>query len=295
MADFIFPSVNDLYGSGSAGDGINIKEANFSNIIRRASFEIDRFIDYGSPGTGSGFEFQAPATKAIIQGYYVEADAQNFNVTASSTNYIYLQLTRDGSNNVTGATWSHNTTATPPTDALMYAVAVADGSAITTTYVGMYPSGTGEAFTATNGPYLSDSILSGLKINLYSVLTDSTWETVGPSYSGASNTWSILDNVPLYAKAILLDIFISIAGSTNASTYTAYVYGRANGSSRGTTESKIAQAGFTNRSGSSEKDDDNNSSVILPLDNKNIFELQRVVSGTTPTVSIDAFFRGFYL
>ncbi|HHW14387.1 MAG TPA: hypothetical protein GXX28_05575, partial [Firmicutes bacterium] len=74
------------------------------------------------------------AGTAFIEGYRVEIDtATNVTCVASSTNYIFLKLTRDASQKVTGASIVAQASSTPPADSVLLATAVAGASSISST------------------------------------------------------------------------------------------------------------------------------------------------------------------
>lgn len=132
MSMFIFPTVNDVYGAGSVGDGIDIKEDNFAEIaqiVGRNDFVWSGFTS----SDGGGLVLDVASGTLFVSGYKVESSAtENETLTASNTNYVYGQLTRDGSNNVTGMNIVHNTTGTTPTDGILLATVVTGASTITT-------------------------------------------------------------------------------------------------------------------------------------------------------------------
>ena len=62
-----------------------------------------------------------------------------------------------------------------------------------------------------------------VSINLASVITTATWETVGPTGSGADNIWTEMDNLPDNATAILVSIRVGVS-TTDANTAGIQVY-----------------------------------------------------------------------
>lgn len=88
-----------------------------------------------SLSAGTGLNVAVSAGSAWIAGYYVEWDAAAEQaVTASNTNYVYVELSRDGNGNVTGVAFVVNTTGTPPSgDHIVLGTATADGSSVTGT------------------------------------------------------------------------------------------------------------------------------------------------------------------
>lgn len=132
MAVKIFPSVNDV--APTTGDGITIKEANLVSLL--AAFINKAFVMSGLtvPGSSANLNLDVALGEAFIKGYWVKLDAATtVACTASSTNHIFLGLTKDGGGNVTGVTFTVNTTGTAPADSVKLATAVTSGSAVTST------------------------------------------------------------------------------------------------------------------------------------------------------------------
>lgn len=129
MATTIFPTVNDVGGSGK---GKTITEANLSNLIAALCGATGFVISGFTFGTSANLTVTAAAGQALIDGYLVSTDASlTRTLTASATNYVYLQLTRDASQNVTGVTLTHNTTGSTPADSILLGTATTSASAIT--------------------------------------------------------------------------------------------------------------------------------------------------------------------
>ncbi|MGE5553290.1 MAG: phage tail protein [Betaproteobacteria bacterium] len=130
MATTIFPTVNDVGGSGA---GKVLSEANLTALIKMLSqnFVVSGFT---LPSSDPDLVIPVAAGEAMISGYRVVLDAAtNVTCTANATNHIYLKLNRDASGNVTGATFEVNTTGTAPADAVKIGMAVAGASSITST------------------------------------------------------------------------------------------------------------------------------------------------------------------
>lgn len=136
MADFeianerVTPSLNDVNG-GVAGDGVNAYEkfvAPWRKGFERSYIESGFVI----PSSSGNLNIDIPLGVAIISGYRVNVPGSTtLTVTDAATNYIFLKLTRDGSNNVAAAKFEVNTSGTAPADSTLIAVAVAAGGAIT--------------------------------------------------------------------------------------------------------------------------------------------------------------------
>lgn len=117
-------------------------------------------------------------------------------------------------------------------------------------------------------------------------LTVSTWESVGPTSSGADNIWSSLDDLPSTATSIIIRTDVLISGSTSGDTYRINLFSRPNGSATAAaTNNIIAKASFVNRSGSVEGDQ-YMSDITIPVSSSQMFDLYYTIEGTTPSSTI---------
>ena len=87
-------------------------------------------------------------------------------------------------------------------------------------------------------------------------LTESAWESFGPTSSGKDNIWSALDSVPTDAHFVILKVnFYSMETSGDTSTsYPTRIYARKNGSSEAADDDTMVAAGsaFANSAGNAE-------------------------------------------
>jgi len=131
MTTKIFPTVQDVGGGGA---GKVITEANLSAWLKQLLGQNFVLSGFTVPASSADLTLSVAAGEANIAGYRVVIDtATTVTCTASATNHIYLKLTRDASQNVTGATFEVNTTGTAPADSVKIATAVAGASSITST------------------------------------------------------------------------------------------------------------------------------------------------------------------
>ena len=65
-------------------------------------------------------------------------------------------------------------------------------------------------------------------------VTESTFESVGPTGSSATNIWTAMDSVPASATAVLLMVNAGASSDGADRTTSVFVYGRQTGSSEGT-------------------------------------------------------------
>lgn len=132
MATKIFPSVNDVNG-GVAGQGKTLTEANLKQLQALPYFDRP-YVKSGATCTnGGGLNLNVAAGAYMIDGRWVNKDAtESVLLTASQTCRVWLQLTKDGSGNVTGTTWNVQTGTAVPADAVLVAIVVTGASTITT-------------------------------------------------------------------------------------------------------------------------------------------------------------------
>jgi len=115
---------------------------------------------------------------------------------------------------------------------------------------------------------LLDGTATTSLFDVASNVTVDTFETVGPTGSGATNIWAELDAVPSTARAIICNLYISITATTGAGYADAYA--AVNGVS--------AVAGNGSQIGHSYIDADSGdvlahmAQVIIPCDSSQIFQ-----------------------
>lgn len=105
FSELIFPTANDVYGSGSAGDGNVLAEASLAALWAKNMGEVHNYTISGAAASvpGSGLSLTIPTGEHWIEGYYIDTGGSDtVAVTNNATTYTYMTLDRDGSNNVTG-------------------------------------------------------------------------------------------------------------------------------------------------------------------------------------------------
>jgi len=200
VANKVFPSVNDVYGSGSAGDGKNLSESNITDVIKTLTSDKN-FVHSGFqvPATDPDLTIEVLGGQAVINGYWVTVGLpENITLTASSTNYVYLKLTKDGSGNVTAASYEDNTTGTPPADSVLVFTAETSASAITSTSSDLSP---GLNYGGVWTPELSDASVSVT--------------SAGQTYSSQSGIWYATGDL-IYASCYLA---MSSIGTLSGNAY----------------------------------------------------------------------------
>ncbi|MDA8212153.1 MAG: hypothetical protein M0021_09790 [Clostridia bacterium] len=131
MATKVFPTVNDV---GSAGSGKTITEANLIAWLKALIAQNFVVSGFTVPASSVDLTLSIALGQACIDGRRVDIDtATTVTCTANATNHIYLKLTKDASQNVTGAVFEVNTTGVAPADSVKICTAVAGASSISST------------------------------------------------------------------------------------------------------------------------------------------------------------------
>lgn len=106
------------------------------------------------------------------------------------------------------------------------------------------------------------------------------FESIGPTGSGATNTWTALDSVPAGAVAVIVKVTSLVQGSTLNTTYNLRMYNRKTGSIVGADTRTIFQfLEVINRSGSLESSRVS-SMHIFPIDSSRRFDMLYSLTGT---------------
>lgn len=125
----------------------------------------------------------------------------------------------------------------------------------------------------------------GLASPLYGPLTlPTSYESIGPTGGGATNTWTALDAVPAGAKAVMVKLYATLTVTQTASggcAGTLNFFAAKNGITPGvTTAEKIGTlvAGGSVGAGQSYSDYQFFNSIVIPLDSSRRFQLRTVES-----------------
>jgi len=129
----IWPSQNDV--AQTAGDGKKLLENQWGTLLNGLTTNQYAVVSgLTLPASSGTLNIDVASGTAIIEGRHISIPASTtVTATFSATNYVFLKLTRDGSNLVTGAAFEVNTTGTAPTDSLAVGTLVAGASSITST------------------------------------------------------------------------------------------------------------------------------------------------------------------
>lgn len=128
----IWPSQNDV--AQTAGDGKKLLENQWAKPT--AVYAVNNYSLTGLtvPGSSANLNINVALGTAYIAGRHITIPgATTVTATASATNFVFLKLTRDGAQLVTGASFEVNTTGTPPTDSTPIATLTAGASSISAT------------------------------------------------------------------------------------------------------------------------------------------------------------------
>ncbi len=107
-----------------------------------------------------------------------------------------------------------------------------------------------------------------------------TFESVGPTGSGATNIWTEMNVIPITASYVILKIGTTVSGGINLDEYNVTVDGRKTGSSVSIgVRTQLSTVTFKNSTGVSEQLNDL-STVYLPIDGSRRFDLAYSITGT---------------
>ena len=119
----------------------------------------------------------------------------------------------------------------------------------------------------------------------------STFESIGPTGSSATNIWADMDIIPLGAKWVKVRIHHHAIRS--GSPMTSYIYGRKTGSSTAFDNSNKISALHLSASGAADFQMTTVSEANIPLDSSNRFDLY--LGGTATTVTADMYLAGWVI
>jgi hypothetical protein len=141
----VFPTENDVGTSDTVGQVAT--EPNLLSLLKNLfprqkhteqddtkHFTSRSFVISGlAPTDGGGLTLNLSVGSAIVDGYFVNVDAQaGHTLNDDTTNFVYLQVTRDGGNKVDGAQFVNGSADRDTTDAIIVAiVSTASGSIVT--------------------------------------------------------------------------------------------------------------------------------------------------------------------
>ena len=157
MAIEVFPTANDIGGSGTGRTGT---EENMVQTLDRFSTQSSILSGMTLPASAADLNLIIAAGRAGIDGYLVRLPAaETVAITASSTVYLWLQLTGDGASPpaVKATAWVETATLTNPGNAALVGKITTSGSAITATDDEMRREGAGYIV----GTYVGTETLAG--------------------------------------------------------------------------------------------------------------------------------------
>ena len=128
----IWPSQNDV--AQTAGDGKKLLENQWAKPTAVFAGNNYSLTGLTVPGTSGTLNINVALGTAYLAGRHITIPAATtVTATASTTNFVFLKLTRDGSNLVTGAAFEVNVSGTPPADSTPIATLTAGATTITAT------------------------------------------------------------------------------------------------------------------------------------------------------------------
>jgi len=114
-------------------DSVSAKIVEPSDFTEYFSFMDDYIINGFTVTAGSGLAVSITSGKARLKGLFVHNTATETvsSLTASTTNYVWITLARDGNGEAESWNFTKGTSATVPTDSVLVAKVTTSGSAVT--------------------------------------------------------------------------------------------------------------------------------------------------------------------
>lgn len=217
----VFPSSNDLFGAGVAGDGVNMREGNLADRWLANLFAQNCVISgLALPASSGNLTLTVPVGKAYLAGRFLDVASTVITCAASVTNHIFLKITRDAGLNAAAVKYEVNTTGTAPADSVKLGTATTSGSAVTATADKrtFYKTGTIEEFS---GP--EDSIPQGTVLANGQAISRTTYRNLHDLYARAGYPYGNGDgsttfNVPDRRGRVSIGVDGSANRITSAST-----------------------------------------------------------------------------
>lgn len=153
---------------------------------------------------------------------------------------------------------------------------------------------TGTGFYPRNFGYFNEQIFEdgSLWATLSTDVTEATWESVGPTSSGADNIWTALDDVPSLRGFVVLNASVS-CDATSAGQVSAFVSVRQYQSIWTATDREIAiTKGYAEAAGATVLQ--SRGSRIVPIDSNRRFEIYWDGDANNDTTSIRLTLDGFW-
>lgn len=138
--------------------------------------------------------------------------------------------------------------------------------------------------------FVEDDVGSAGSLDVDAIIS-SSWESIGPTSSGADNTWTALNSVPAAATFVILKIYSVLTGTTASTEYFSRLHARVTGSAVGNSLiNRIASITAQNNASGTVKVE-NNTTVLIPVDGSIRFDL--LLSGNGTTRSVNAYLVGW--
>jgi len=161
----VWPSQNDV--AQTAGNGKKLLENQwglFTTGFAQNNYTLSNLL---LPGSSASLSINVPAGHAYLAGRWVSIPGStSVTATANLTNYVFLKLTRDGANLVTGVAFEVNTSGTAPADSTPIGTLVAGASTITST-VDTRITGPGYAQVVSTGIFVYPAGITRIYVEVF--------------------------------------------------------------------------------------------------------------------------------
>jgi hypothetical protein len=132
MTMIVFPSINSVGGTS----GRYYSEYNVSKLFGNYAQGDGGFISgctMPAASTAGNKTIKLSSGEALVSGYVVRHTSASVISVTSGTKYVYVKLTRDGSNHISASSFKVTTSTTWPTDSLYVGKTVAGATKVTGT------------------------------------------------------------------------------------------------------------------------------------------------------------------
>lgn len=166
-------------------DSISAKVIEPSDFETMFGFIGDYIVNGFTVTAGSGLAVNVASGKIRLKGLVCDNTATESvgSLTDTTTNYIYVQLTRDGNSEAESWNFTTNTTGTTPTDALKIASVVTSGGSV----------------SSVSQVNLTDTLK-------YAILPTGTIQMFAGQYNNIPNNWLLCDGTAI-SRTTYKDLF----------------------------------------------------------------------------------------
>jgi hypothetical protein len=127
-----------------------------------------------------------------------------------------------------------------------------------------------------------------LEVFVGTVIPNITWQSIGPTGSGADHVWADLDSIPLDAKMICINVKFNVIDTGGSGTGVLSM--RPSGSTLPAGDDTLKSTSFANTDKG-----DTSMEITLPVNSSNVFEAYYNLTGVSETLSFEIRLEGFVI